>query len=233
MSARAPARPDAADRPARAGARSRHDDGRRHAGREVAELRAVGQAPAGTLRPERALVCARRCCSTVLSVVARVIGPKILGNATNLIFDGRHRQAAARGPDRSSRRRGGCARAGQRQLADMLSGDGPSCPGQGIDFTAARPDPAARAGALRRRVAVRVAAGATCSTASCSAPSPAAQRGRGQDQPAAAAATSTRSPRGELLSRVTNDIDNIQPDDAADAEPAAHLGADGRRRARR
>jgi ABC-type multidrug transport system fused ATPase/permease subunit len=35
-----------------------------------------------------------------------------------------------------------------------------------------------------------------------------------------------RQPRGELLSRVTNDIDNIAPDAAADAEPAAHLAAD-------
>ena len=38
-------------------------------------------------------------------------------------------------------------------------------------------------------------------------------------------------PRGELLSRVTNDIDNISTRPAADAEPAAHLAADGGRRA--
>ena len=36
--------------------------------------------------------------------------------------------------------------------------------------------------------------------------------------------------RGELLSRVTNDIDNISQALAANAEPGAHLGAHGRRR---
>ena len=35
-----------------------------------------------------------------------------------------------------------------------------------------------------------------------------------------------RSPRGELLSRVTNDIDNVSADPPADDEPAAHLGDD-------
>ena len=38
---------------------------------------------------------------------------------------------------------------------------------------------------------------------------PAARRRRGQDQPPAARATSTSQPRGDLLSRVTNDIDNV------------------------
>ena len=42
-----------------------------------------------------------------------------------------------------------------------------------------------------------------------------------------------RQPRGELLSRVTNDIDNIAQTPAADAEPAAHLAAHRDRRARR
>ena len=42
-----------------------------------------------------------------------------------------------------------------------------------------------------------------------------------------------QQPRGELLSRVTNDIDNVVADPAADDEPAAHLAAHGRRRAGR
>ena len=42
-----------------------------------------------------------------------------------------------------------------------------------------------------------------------------------------------RQPRGELLSRVTNDIDNVAQTPAADAEPAAHVAADRHRRARR
>ena len=38
--------------------------------------------------------------------------------------------------------------------------------------------------------------------------------------------------RGELLSRVTNDIDNVVAEPAADAEPDGHLAAHGGRRAR-
>jgi ABC-type siderophore export system fused ATPase/permease subunit len=41
-----------------------------------------------------------------------------------------------------------------------------------------------------------------------------------------------QQPRGELLSRVTNDIDNISQTPAADPEPAAHLAADGHRACR-
>ncbi len=40
-----------------------------------------------------------------------------------------------------------------------------------------------------------------------------------------------RQPRGEILSRVTNDIDNLPAVHAADAEPAGDLAADDRRRA--
>ena len=36
-----------------------------------------------------------------------------------------------------------------------------------------------------------------------------------------------KQPRGELLSRVTNDIDNVSQIAAADDEPAADLAADG------
>jgi ATP-binding cassette subfamily B protein len=48
-----------------------------------------------------------------------------------------------------------------------------------------------------------------CSTASCSDHAAAALRRRGQAAPAAAALL-RQQPRGELLSRVTNDIDNVQ-----------------------
>ena len=58
-----------------------------------------------------------------------------------------------------------------------------------------------------------------------------ASRRRGQAQPAAAAATSTSQPRGDLLSRVTNDIDNIAQSlqqTLSQCSPRAHR----RRRAR-
>ena len=38
-----------------------------------------------------------------------------------------------------------------------------------------------------------------------------------------------KQPRGELLSRVTNDVDNIRRDPAADPQPAAQLRADDHR----
>ena len=58
------------------------------------------------------------------------------------------------------------------------------------------------------------------------------ERGRGQARPAAAALLRPAA-RGEVLSRATNDIDNIAQSLAADAEPDDHLAADHRRRARR
>ncbi len=94
---------------------------------------------------------------------------------------------------------------GTTRFADMLAGID-VMPGVGIDF-AARPGAAA---ALVLYVAASVLPGrATCSTASCSGPSgDCAPRSRTRST-ACRCATSTTQPRGELLSRVTNDIDNI------------------------
>ena len=48
----------------------------------------------GRLRPERAADRRSSFVLAIVSVTFAVIGPKILGNATNIIFDGVDRQAA-------------------------------------------------------------------------------------------------------------------------------------------
>ena len=133
---------------------------------------------------------------------------------------------AARRPRRSQ----GARASGNSNFADMLARMD-VVPGRGIDFTALGQVLLAGPRALRRRVVLRLGRRATCSTTSCSA------RSSGCAPTSRTSSTGCRcryfdqQPRGELLSRVTNDIDNISPEPAADAEPAAHLAADRDRRA--
>ncbi len=89
----------------------------------------------GRLRPERTGVFSV-VGLTVVSIVLNVLGPRILGYATDLIFSGAmgHQLPAGLSKDEAIAR----LRAdGQDQLADMLAGMD-VVPGQGIDFTALR-----------------------------------------------------------------------------------------------
>ena len=90
---------------------------------------------AGTLRPEApriGLVIAL----AILSVTCAVVGPKILGNATDIIFDGVVSQQI---PDGLTQQQAVDAlrASGQTQQADLLASL-TLTPGQGVDFTALR-----------------------------------------------------------------------------------------------
>lgn len=85
----------------------------------------------GLLRPERALI-ALAIVLGAASVLLSVIGPKVLGNATNLIFAGVVSQRLPAGLT-AEQAIEGLRRAGNTNLANMLSSLHIT-PGQGIDF---------------------------------------------------------------------------------------------------
>lgn len=160
----------------------------------------------GRLRPERASVLVVVVLA-VVSVALSAVGPKILGNATNLIFEGFFGSRLPAGATKEQvidQLRAG----GQGQLADLLSGMN-VIPGHGIDFTAL-----AHillfvlglyvAGALLQWASGWLLAGVVQRTA---------YRLR-SDVEAKINRLPLRyfdgQPRGELLSRVTNDVDNVQ-----------------------
>ena len=146
---------------------------------------------------------------SIFSVAFSVAGPKILGHATNVLFAGRHRRSSsppARPRQQVDRRPAG-ARA--RPSSPTCSPTIDFTPGDGVDFAALAQDPA------------RCSRSCTCSARSsggCRATSWPASRSASSTR---CAATSTRSSRGcrckyfddhsrgDILSRVTNDIDNI------------------------
>ena len=142
----------------------------------------------------------------VVSVSLSVIGPRLLGRATDLIFSG----LFGRRLDGTSKVDAVAAlRArGEDQLADMLAGMDHVVPGQGVDFTAV-------GHVLLLVLAVYVASAAlgwlqgfvlndlVQSTV---------RRMRGDVEEKINRLPLSyfdRQPRGELLSRVTNDIDNV------------------------
>ena len=86
----------------------------------------------GRLRPER-MTIAVVVAVGIGSVLLSVIGPKIIGNATNVIFDGIIGKSLPAGISLAQAIAGLRAR-GQDQLADVLSGTS-AVPGVGIDFT--------------------------------------------------------------------------------------------------
>jgi ATP-binding cassette subfamily B protein len=159
----------------------------------------------GVLRPERwrlALVVLLG----IASVALAVTGPKVLGNATNVIFNGIVGKRLPAGATKAQAVEGLRAQ-GQDKLADMLGGMD-VVPGQGIDFTHLR-------NLLLVVVAIYVVSalfgwlqgyvttGAVQRTVLGLREQVEAKLGRlplkyfdGQ-------------PRGEVLSRVTNDIDNV------------------------
>jgi ATP-binding cassette, subfamily B, multidrug efflux pump len=158
------------------------------------------------LRPERTLV-ALVVVLAVASVVLTSIGPKILGHATNLIFEGFF---SAQLPANVTKAQvvDQLRANGQTQQADLLAGLD-LVPGQGIDFTALGQVLVLvmalyLVGALLQWCSGWILAGVVTRTVNALRADVEAKLNRlplpyfdGQ-------------PRGELLSRVTNDVDNIQ-----------------------
>ncbi len=159
----------------------------------------------GELRPERGLVVLVMGFA-IVSVVFAIIGPKILGNATNIIFDGvvgKQFPAGMTKDQAVAALRAG----GKGNLADMLASMD-VVPGQGIDFGAL--------GVILAVVAAIYAVSAIFGWAQAYAMAGVTQRtvyrlrtrvdeklGR------LPLAYFDRESRGDILSRVTNDIDNI------------------------
>jgi ATP-binding cassette subfamily B protein len=159
----------------------------------------------GRLRPERTLI-AIVIVLAVVSVVFAVIGPKILGNATNDIFAGILSKSIPAGVTKEQVIAGLRAN-GQNDFADMLSTIDLH-PGQGVDFTAL-------AGVLTLLIVVYVIsslfswmqtyimAGVTQRTVLRLRDDVDRKLGR------LPLKYFDSNPRGDILSRVTNDIDNI------------------------
>ncbi|WP_405618332.1 ABC transporter ATP-binding protein [Streptomyces sp. NBC_01508] len=142
----------------------------------------------------------------VLSVAASVVGPKILGSATDLIFAGvvgRQTQSGVSKEDTVSRLR----EAGDGGIADLLSGVD-FTPGQGIDFDAV-------GRVLLMALAVYVAAGLlmlVSTRLSIRVINHTIYRMREDVQAKLSRLPLSyfdRQQRGEVLSRATNDVDNI------------------------
>ena len=184
-------------------------------GEKAKDLKGSGKRLVGLLRPERSrltwvVVLA------VLSVTAAVFGPKILGRATNVIFEGlMGRQIASKlppGVDPSTvsvdQVVAQLRAQGQNQLADMIAGQHGIVVGQGVDFhklatillvVLAIYVVSAVFGWLQFRLTTRMVQ----NTARQLRNDVEAKLGR------LPLSYFDRQPRGELLSRVTNDIDNV------------------------
>jgi ATP-binding cassette subfamily B protein len=160
----------------------------------------------GLLRPERVIVW------TVLglavgSVVLNAIGPKILGRATDLIFAGVFSRQIPPGVTQDQAVEALRAR-GEDRLADMLAAMDHVVPGQGIDFTAV--------GRVLLGVLVIyvVAAGLQwlqgwLLTGAVNRTIFRLRRDVEDKLNRLPLPYFDQQPRGELLSRVTNDIDNV------------------------
>jgi ATP-binding cassette subfamily B multidrug efflux pump len=159
----------------------------------------------GTLRPEAPLIVGVILLA-IVSVAFTVVGPKILGNAVNTIFEGAFSRSMPAGVSQAEVIAGLRAQ-GQNQLADML-GAMHLTPGTGIDF-------GALAGVVALLIALYIVssifawmqgyvmAGVTQRTVYRLRTDVDEKLGR------LPLRYFDGHPRGDLLSRVTNDIDNI------------------------
>jgi len=159
----------------------------------------------GELRPESVLIVGVMALA-VVSVLFAIIGPKLLGNATDLIFEGYVGNQLP--PGLSKDQAVAALRAsGQDNLADMLASMD-VVPGQGIDFGALGP--------LLLFVAALYAVSAVFSWGQTYIMAGVTQRTvyrlrQRVDEKLGRLplAYFDRESRGDILSRVTNDIDNI------------------------
>jgi ATP-binding cassette subfamily B protein len=174
-------------------------------GEKSLNFKESGRRLLGVLRPERWKLVAVVLLG-IASVALAVSGPKVLGNATNVIFNGVVGAQLPEGVTKSQAVEG-LRQQGQDQLADMLSGMD-VVPGEGVDFTTLRNLLLAVvaiyvASALFSWVQGLITTGVVQRTVFRLREEVEAKLGRlplkyfdGQ-------------PRGEVLSRVTNDIDNV------------------------
>ena len=163
----------------------------------------------GTLRPERPRIIAVMVLTSI-AVVANVVQPKILGSMTDLLFTGLLGAMIGRGVPAGTSLEAvvaGLRARGQDTFADMLQGMS-VVPGVGVDW-----DAVGRVGLLALALAV---AGGLLMWASGwllnDVVNKSVYRMREQVQAKLDRLPLSyfdRQPRGELLSRVTNDIDNI------------------------
>ena len=158
-----------------------------------------------TLRPERGMIAAALL-SGVASVALAVIGPRILGHATDLIFAGVIGRQFPSGMSKAAVI-AQLRRSGQGNVADLLSGVN-FTPGQGIDFTQVGQ-------VLLLVLAIYVVAalfGYLQGWLSTTVVQRSLFRLRAQAEAKMARLPLSyfdRQPLGELLSRVTNDMDNL------------------------
>ncbi|MGW1888974.1 ABC transporter ATP-binding protein [Streptomyces sp. NPDC002004] len=169
------------------------------------DFKGSGKRLLGQFRPERLTMYGMLVCG-VLSVALSVVGPKILGRATDLVFAGIVGRQMPGGITRDQAIEG-LRRRGQGGMADMLSGLD-FTPGKGIDFGSV-------GSVLGLALVTFLVAGllmAVATRLSNRAINKTVFRMRGEVQ-----AKLSRLPlsyfdkrqRGEVLSRATNDLDNI------------------------
>ncbi|MFD4720967.1 ABC transporter ATP-binding protein [Streptomyces sp. NPDC058423] len=174
-------------------------------GERSMDFRGSGQRLLRQLLPERRALWVM-VASGVLSVGLSVVGPWILGKATDLVFAGVVGRELPAGPSRDQAVEALRER-GDDGLADMLSGVD-FTPGRGIDFTAV-------GGVLLVALAVFAAAGLlmlVSTRASILVINRTVYRMREDVQAKLARLPLSyfdKARRGEVLSRATNDIDNI------------------------
>jgi ATP-binding cassette subfamily B protein len=159
----------------------------------------------GTLRPERRLIFGVILLA-IVSVALTVVGPKILGNAVNTIFEGAISRNMPAGVSQAQVIAGLRAN-GQNQLADMMS-TMHLTPGQGIDFGALWGVDLLLIGlyvvsSIFAWMQGYIMAGVTQRTVYRLRTDVDVKLGR------LPLRYFDGHPRGDLLSRVTNDIDNI------------------------
>ncbi len=159
-----------------------------------------------TLRPERPWLIGVVALGS-MSVALAVLGPKILGDATNIVFNGVVGRMLPAGATQQQAVEGLRA-AGQGQIADMVSGMDHLVPGQGIDFAALARTLLLVLGiyllsAVFLWLQGRILAGVVQRTGYRMRRDVQAKIDR------LSLAHLDAQPRGDVLSRVTNDIDNV------------------------
>ncbi len=160
---------------------------------------------AGRLRPER-LKVTLVVLAAVVSVALTAVGPRVLGHATDLLFAGVIGQRLPAGMTKAQAIAAARA-AGQGKMADLLSGIN-LVPGRGVDFTAIGHVLLLVLAIYLGSVALQYLQGYLLNDVVQGT----VYRMREQVEDKLNLLPLTyfdRQPRGELLSRVTNDIDNV------------------------
>ena len=199
---------DRADRRRRRRRPGPRPDGRRHGRPEGDGLRPVGAAAAraGCVR-ERAQGARRRRCSAVVSVALTSVGPADPRHGDRPDLRRPDRRPAARRHHQGAGRRRACAHAA-RTSSPTWSPRWTSCPARA---STSPPSATCCCSCSRSTSPRRCSAGcrATCSTTSCSAPCCRMRADVEDKVNRLPLSYFDKQPRGELLSRVTNDIDNV------------------------